>query len=142
MDCFLPPPPKKRTQRKKRLPISTISSLSDPAGTQTQDLQNRNLTLYSTKLRGLFRSLSLAYFRTACVFFARYRFAYIRSISVFSLCVFPFYKRIFALRAYFRSTCVFSLTHISLIYAPILTPHNAYPQPLPQFLLFPSNIRR
>ena len=25
----------------------------DPAGTQTQDLQNRNLTLYSTKLRGL-----------------------------------------------------------------------------------------
>ena len=25
----------------------------DPAGTQTQDLQNRNLTLYSTKLRSL-----------------------------------------------------------------------------------------
>gem|GEM_PF-5839385 len=27
---------------------------SDPAGIQTQDLQNRNLTLYSAKLRGLF----------------------------------------------------------------------------------------
>ncbi len=24
----------------------------DPVGTQTQDLQNRNLTLYSTELRG------------------------------------------------------------------------------------------
>ena len=26
----------------------------DPAGIQTQDLQNRNLTLYSAKLRSLF----------------------------------------------------------------------------------------
>ena len=25
---------------------------SDPGGTQTHDLQNRNLTLYSTELRG------------------------------------------------------------------------------------------
>ena len=39
----------------------------DPVGTQTQDLQNRNLTLYSTELRGqygcefnhLFRDLFL-----------------------------------------------------------------------------------
>ena len=29
------------------------TTLCDPAGTQTQDLQNRNLTLYSTKLRSL-----------------------------------------------------------------------------------------
>ena len=26
--------------------------ISDPAGIQTQDLQNRNLTLYSAKLQG------------------------------------------------------------------------------------------
>lgn len=30
-----------------------VAFFCDPAGTQTQDLQNRNLTLYSTKLRGL-----------------------------------------------------------------------------------------
>ena len=34
--------------------LDTLSQLiCDTAGTQTQDLQNRNLTLYSTKLRSL-----------------------------------------------------------------------------------------
>lgn len=32
--------------------IIPISQGSDPGATQTHDLQNRNLTLYSTKLRG------------------------------------------------------------------------------------------
>ena len=30
-----------------------MGRFGDPAGIQTQDLQNRNLTLYSAKLRGL-----------------------------------------------------------------------------------------
>ena len=42
-------------QNKKIRKIPYISflriSLSDPVGIQTQDLQNRNLTLYSAKLR-------------------------------------------------------------------------------------------
>lgn len=33
--------------------LDTLFLFGDPAGTQTQDLQNRNLTLYSTKLRSL-----------------------------------------------------------------------------------------
>ena len=36
-------------QRSNPLPIG------DPVGIQTQDLQNRNLTLYSAKLRDLYR---------------------------------------------------------------------------------------
>ena len=32
----------------------------DPAGIQTQDLQNRNLTLYSAKLQGLRRNALVA----------------------------------------------------------------------------------
>ena len=31
-----------------------MGDIGDSAGTQTQDLQNRNLTLYSAKLRGPF----------------------------------------------------------------------------------------
>ncbi len=38
--------------KKKRVFVKT-RFLSDPAGIQTLDLQNRNLTLYSAKLRGL-----------------------------------------------------------------------------------------
>ena len=37
----------------------------DPAGIQTQDLQNRNLTLYSAKLQGLRRNALVA--RTAAM---------------------------------------------------------------------------
>ena len=33
--------------------VLTTSFFCDPVGIQTQDLQNRNLTLYSAKLRGL-----------------------------------------------------------------------------------------
>ena len=36
----------------------TKDSLCDPGGTQTHDLQNRNLTLYSTKLPGQVRGKS------------------------------------------------------------------------------------
>lgn len=33
--------------------FKSYSSFCDPAGAQTQNLQNRNLTLYSIELRGL-----------------------------------------------------------------------------------------
>lgn len=33
--------------------LAVPAAVSDPVGIQTQDLQNRNLTLYSAKLRGL-----------------------------------------------------------------------------------------
>ena len=46
---------------RKILYISFLRILiSDPVGTQTQDLQNRNLTLYSTKLRDLFQIFAIA----------------------------------------------------------------------------------
>ena len=42
------------SQNKNSCKLLTYRSLlSDPVGIQTQDLQNRNLTLYSAKLRGL-----------------------------------------------------------------------------------------
>lgn len=41
-------------------------SASDPVGTQTQDLQNRNLTLYSTELRGLITGREVKHFFGNC----------------------------------------------------------------------------
>ncbi len=49
---FIPKKQKRMTFLSHSLPIfRIITKVCDSAGTQTQDLQNRNLTLYSTKLR-------------------------------------------------------------------------------------------
>ena len=47
---FIPKKQKRMTVLSHSFPI--LQNFCDPAGAQTQDLQNRNLTLYSAKLRG------------------------------------------------------------------------------------------
>ena len=48
-----------QTQKGKRIlqQCKILFPFCDPAGIQTQDLQNRNLTLYSAKLRSLVKTI-------------------------------------------------------------------------------------
>ena len=52
---------KQKASHKPRLADATNHYNCDSAGIQTQDLQNRNLTLYSAKLRSQVSNTSLLY---------------------------------------------------------------------------------
>ena len=54
--------------------MNSDTSSCDPGGTQTHDLQNRNLTFYSTKLRGRFLFFAVCYgVKIRELFFARHK---------------------------------------------------------------------